>query len=164
MKKVAWKQGSRVGVKAEVAYRFFERIREENNGNLDLDDVVHKSKPHKAPLHNEFEWDDKKCGTRYRRDQARYMQRSLVVETPKSPVRVYEPVTIEVQSAPESDEPPKTETVFKHIDDVMSNPVYRDELLRRAINDALIFKRKYHALSEMSKIIEVIDDVVSQAV
>lgn len=161
--KVRWKKGARVGVKAEVAHRFLERIRTDNGGKLQLAEVVRQSKPKNAPLHNEFEWDDKKCGELYRQEQARYIIRKIEVVRPEMPnisTRAYESVT--VSETDTSKTPERKVSAFMSVEDVLSNPAARAELLGQAVRDALAFRRRYAALSELSNLIHVIDEEVKK--
>lgn len=161
--KVRWKTGTRIGVKAEVAHRFLERIRTENGGTLPAAEVVRQSKPKDAPLHNEFEWDDKKCGDLYRQEQARYIIRKIEVvrpEMPKVPTRAYESVTVSEPATAEK--PAKQISTFMSVEDVLRDPAARAELLGQAVRDALAFRRRYAALSELSNLIHVIDEEVQK--
>ncbi|MCP4101199.1 MAG: hypothetical protein GY750_07215, partial [Lentisphaerae bacterium] len=145
---VQWKKGARCKVKPEVAHRVFEKIRKEK-GHVDLSEIVRISKPHKAPLHNEFEWDDKKCGVAHRREQARYMVRKIEVVHDKTGVssRQYESATIHVVE-PGKDAEPKVRKVFTTTEEILKDPDARAELLSNAIREALAFRRRYSQLSE----------------
>lgn len=160
---VKWKNGSMVGCSAEMAYRFFERIRADNGGDLDLDDAVHKSKPKDAPLHNDLEWNNAKCGDLYRRDQMRKITQKLEVIRPgmTAATRAYEAVNVEVVS----DTPKNAQQhsyVFRRIEDILADPATRADLLGQAVRDAIAFRRRYAALSELSHLIEVIDAEVKK--
>lgn len=48
-----------------------ERIERENGGHLTPGIVVQAAKPKASPLHNQFEWDNRKAGEKYRLWQAR---------------------------------------------------------------------------------------------
>ena len=162
MNKYRWKKGSHVSVKADVANHFIERVMGDNDGTLDLDDAVHKSKPRNAPLHNEFEWNNKICGDKYRREQMRYIVRHLEVitkELPGTPVRAYESIELIKQ---DGNDQPETKHVFIRIEDILADPVARDNLLMRAIRDAISFRKRYSALSEMATIIHVIEDEIEK--
>lgn len=53
------------------------------NGQLDLERVVEVARDPANPLHSRFEWDDSKCGIRFRIEQARQLVRELRI-----PVRI----------------------------------------------------------------------------
>ena len=50
---------------------------------------------------------------------------------------------------------------FLHVQDVMETPEYREIVLRKAFGELATFRRKYSDLSELSKIISAIDDVIT---
>jgi hypothetical protein len=165
-KQIKWKNGARYKCTATSAYRFFERIRDENNGNLDLDDAVHKSKPKDAPLHNDLEWNDGICGQRYRLDQMRKMvsEINVIRQDMSVPTMAYESTTVDVVSSDTSGEPvePQRRSVFRRTEDILADPVARAELLGQAVRDAISFRRRYAALSELATLIEVIDEEVKR--
>lgn len=80
---------SRFNVLAEL-----HRIRDENDGVLTPEAVVEDSTPEDAPLHNHFEWDDKKAAHKHRIEQARQIIRSFRVEMPEPAARLYHAVKI----------------------------------------------------------------------
>jgi hypothetical protein len=77
-----------------------------------------------------------------------------------TPMRAYESVQVEVVEDDNSDEKPKTQHVFRTVEDQLSHPDYRAQLLGQAVRDALAFRRRYAALSELATLIEVIDEVI----
>ena len=89
-----WKQGSKAPVSAQVAGEELERIRTWRNGRLDPKDVIEASRDPGAPLHPAFEWNDTKAAAEYRREQAKYLIRSVEVVVEKSadertPIRAF---------------------------------------------------------------------------
>ena len=158
--KIRWKNGARFKCSASKAYEFFTDVQDANEGNLDLDDAVERSRPKSAPLHNELEWDNAKAGHAWRRDQMRRIVRKLEIVPVKTntPVRAFEAITIEVVDAPE--EKPKTGYVFRKTEDILADPNTRAQLLGQAIRDALAFRRRYGALQELAKVTAVIDEFV----
>ena len=47
------------------------------------------------------------------------------------------------------------------LDDIMNDPIARDDLLKRAINEAIAYRKKYHLLSEISQISEAINTTIA---
>lgn len=155
---VMYKQGAQISVNPEIAYREIERIRKENNGEVNISQIVTDSSLKDAPLHNEFEWSDKKAGHLYRMQQARYIVRSIEVihnENPNIRTRAYE---IAVKQSSDGDK--KSHRAYTSIDEILADPIMRDELLMQAIKDALAFRRRYHALSELSIIFSAMDQAL----
>ena len=157
--KAYWVSGSKHKVDATKAYNELERIRKKE-GCLVPTVVVNEAKKPRNPLHKEFEWDDSEAATEYRLEQARRMLRSIQVvreEVPDRPMRVYEIVTQPaVKDMPER-------KVYDDIGKIMADPVSRDELLGRAIRDALTYKRKYAQLQELSQVFAALDAFLMEA-
>lgn len=79
MTEYRWRSGARTGgVKPDVAYVEFERIRAEE-GRIAPSVVVDAARDEDNPLHPAFEWDDAVAGDEYRLIQARQLIRSLVI-------------------------------------------------------------------------------------
>lgn len=161
MPSVKWKDGFRTKVSPTVAWRFFERVRAERDGELDLELAVQWSKPKDAPLHGEIEWNDKKLAESARRDQMRRIVRNLVEVRPrmKSETRVYEQVRVEMP-AKSPDKKPEVRNVFRSTEEILADPAGRADLLGQAVRDALAFRRRYAALAELATLIRAIDETV----
>lgn len=139
-----WKEGSQVKVKPDVAAQVFNEIRE-SDGALTAVKVVEASRPDDAPLHDEFEWDNDKAAEAYRISQARYIIRSLVVET-------------------ESERNPETRAFVKiicsekgtyvPIQTVIQDTDMRAELLEQARRDMKAFVQKYRSLTELCGVLD----------
>lgn len=169
--KIKWKEGSRFNCTAGEAYNFFERIRSENDGYIDWDEAERQARPKDSPVHDDLEWDNKKCGTLYRKAQLQRMVRRIETIHPKmkTSTRVYESVKMETvapdaDTAGKSPEQIRQARVFMKTDEILANPAARADLLNRAVREALAFRRKYAALSELAGIIRVIDEEVSHLV
>ena len=161
--KVKWKEGSRVSCcTASAAYRFFERVRNQSDGVVDIDKAIHLSKPKDAPLHNALTWNKDDALIKVQREEMRYAIRSIeVLKTGIStPIRAYESVKVEVVDSKTPSKKTSTQHVFRTVEDQLSHPDYRAQLLGQAVRDALAFKKRYAALSELATLIKVIDEIV----
>lgn len=150
---ITWSKGYRAKVKAEIAHRELEKLREKN-GSLTAGLVLLEASKARSPLHKAFEWDNGIAAEEYRLEQARRMLRSIeitYVELPKTPLRQYEIVT-----QPAKNDTPERK-VYEPVEKIMKDPVLRDELLGRAIRDAISYRKKYHALSELSQVFAELD-------
>lgn len=77
--KYTFREGVRVkGVKADIVGRELERI-ESECGELTPAAVVEESRPSTAPLHSQFEWNDKAAAHEHRLSQARSLIRAVYV-------------------------------------------------------------------------------------
>jgi len=163
MMEIRYKKGAgRYKISADEMYLEIERIREGNNGELIAEDIVDNSKDIDSLLHNEFDWDNESAGNQWRKRQAMKMIQSIEVihaEKPDSPTRMWEIVTLQ-----ESEDKPKRR-VYKDVKEILADPIARDELLGRFINDALSFRKRYHAISELAGVVTImtaIDDGLTE--
>ena len=157
MENATWKKGYHAKIDAKVAYAELEKIRAE--GEVTADTVVASAKPKDSPLHAVFEWNNTKAAGEFRKEQARRMLRSVEVvhvESPDRPSRVYETKTIRTESG-------KPKKVYTTVHEILADPVARDELLLSAVRDALSYRKRYAALSELATVIDAIDNLAENA-
>ena len=133
----------------------------DSDGNISPDRLAADAKPKNAPLHGIFTWTNSKAADKWRNFEARRFIGRIEVVIDESPaVRAYHSVEVVVQEAVMAE----TKSVFRSVSEIMNDPASRDELLRQAISDALRFKSKYHALSELALVFAAIDETAKKAV
>lgn len=147
----AWKAASQIKADPIAAGQLFEKL--EAEGALTPKNVVDRSRPEKAPLHGEFEWDDETAAELYRQRQAGHLMRCIVTvdETKKHtegeeeavPVRAFYPVS--VVSVPRQ---------YVSIKTVMSNQELYDNVLARAKRELRSFVEKYNTLEALAPVLE----------
>ena len=157
---IKWKPSTRVTANPAAAFNFFEKVRAENNGQLNIDYAVEASRDPNSPLHNDLEWDDTKAGHEFRKNQIKYFVRNIEVvrQDVNTPVRAYESIKVEVLNG--VTEKVEQKNIFFRTEDILANPSGRAQLLSQAIRDALAFRKRYAALSELAKLINVIDSEI----
>jgi hypothetical protein len=156
---IKWKDGSRGKGDATACYAELERIRG-LKGCLLPEDVVALASADNNPLHQEFTWDDSVAADKFRKEEARSLMRSIRVvyaEAPTIPTRAYHVTTQRVKP----DEKPRA--VYQSVKEILADPIAKDELLSRAIRDALAFRKAYHALSELAQVFKAMDQFVESA-
>jgi hypothetical protein len=111
-------------VKAEIK-RELDRLADLNNG-LRPSEVVEAATPKKSPLHEEFEWDDKKAGHEFRLLRARRLIRiAITVDTSPSGDEVVTDRYVHVPPIQaEQDNPKAREGVYLRMSDVVKNDDY----------------------------------------
>lgn len=145
-----WKVGSHHKCDAKVAGKVCETLAGE--GRLTPKDLVEESRPDDAPLHGEFEWDDRAAAEAYRESQARYIIRSIEVVVQHDGEDVGQTrAFVALQDGGPCEYTP--------IDVVMSDDSRRQELLRRALSELACFKQKYRSLTELSRVFDEIDQL-----
>lgn len=154
---VSWKSHVCIPVKAEIAFREIERLKN-GNGQVMPADVVAAARSKRNPLHAVFEWDDSKAAEQHRISQARHMLRSIVVvykdeSGEKPPVRAFNVQRIESDSG-------KPVKVYRSTDDILADPEARMQFLKRALDELIALRKRYRDLQELSIIFRSIDDVL----
>lgn len=129
-----------------------ERIKKEKG--LTASNVVDEAKGEDNPLHDEFEWDDKKAGRKWREQQARVLIVTVDVEK-VGDQRVSNYLNVNVSK--ESDEENKRE--YKTQVEVAENESWREQILRQAVSRIKHWQTKYKHLEELSPIFRGIDEV-----
>lgn len=151
-----WVRGSKLSGDPSKCYAEIERIKKKNGGSVKAIDLVEAAKPRNNPMHKDiYRLSDNDAVLQHRLDVARKMLRSVEVvyeEAPDKPVKAYEVIT----------EPPKMDMperkVYKSTKEILADQDMRDELLGRAIRDAIAYKRRYAILQELSQVFMAIDD------
>lgn len=159
--KIQWKRGFRGKIDPQKAYNETERIKSKNGGVLTAGMVVEKARAKRNPLHKQFEWDNDAAAEEYRLEQARSMLRAIHVTYEEAPSLAPQRVYVTTTEPAVKDNPARK--VYRSVDEVLADPVARDELLGNAIREAISFRRKYNALSELSQVFQAIDDLMLSA-
>ena len=146
-------QGFSYGVEAQIVGEEIEKI-EKENGGVTPKDIVNKAKAHDNPMHQMFEWDDKKAAEAHRLDTARRIICCLVTvddENKRKPTRAYVNIT---------ERAPTKQGLFANIKKAMSDAESREIVLKNALNELAAFRSKYQRLSELAEIMKKIDELV----
>ena len=141
-----WKSGSHHHVDAQIAGSECEKL--EKLGSLTAKNLVEASKDKSAPLHSEFEWDNRKAAASWREQQARNIINSIEIKTENSdPVRAYFNI---VYNDPE----------YKHIDTIIKSEDDTQLLLKTAYGELRSFKRKYESIQNyLTGVMQAIDEL-----
>jgi len=128
-------------------------IEKKHKGLLRPEDVVSFAENPKTALHEQFEWDDQKAGHEYRLWQARKLIVKVVYkESPiDTPTQVY--VSLRKDRKIKSGG-------YRNIAGVLSDAQLTQCLLDDAIEDLLIFKRKYERLAELAPLFATLEVII----
>lgn len=142
-----WKDGARApaGLSAAAVAQRLEEIRE-RTGALTPEAVVDDARPEGSPLHPAFEWNDRKAAEEYRKEQARHLIRSIVIDARRLDVAAPAPVRafFVVRPAAEAREE------YVPVRVVMLDAALRRQVLERALTELRQFQVKYAALRELT--------------
>ena len=114
--------------------------------------VVDFARDENTELHKCFEWDDKVAGEAYRRDQARWVLRHLVIKEQEPPK--YKP---EIRFF---FKPNKTEG-YKQTQLIVRNEDEYASLLAQALKELGWFRAKYGRLVELEELFTMIDELMA---
>lgn len=161
IKEVYWKRGYRNKIKAKTAYEELKKIEEKNGGVLTAGIVALAAKPVRHPLHKEiYKLDLQEAAHEFYLNEARRLIRSIEVvykDTPHiPPTREY----VKVTEAPKGGNPARS--VYLNMEESLRDPIKRDEVLGNAIREAISYRRKYAALSELAEVFIAIDHVIDK--
>lgn len=159
---IQWKQGSKFTGSAEPVHKRLETLRRQH-GCLTAAIVKNDAEEHpKGPLHRHvIDCDRDLASERYYLERARNLIRSIEVirtEQVTAPTPSYVQVTrVEFQKEPER------KRIYTSTEEALADPVFRAEVLGRAIREAISYRKKYAALQELAGVIQAIDEFVEQA-
>jgi hypothetical protein len=135
-------------VDAQVAGEELERIAEKRT--LTPEAVVEESTHKAAPLHNEFEWNNKTAAHEYRKCQAQDLIRNIVTVTIEE--RPVEATRAFVNIITEEDRG------YIPIDVVIKDTSMRNQYIEQALKDLAVYKKKYADLIEIAENFDHLDD------
>jgi len=133
-----------MNIKNKQKYKELKRIHDEY-GSIEPKTVVEVAKDVNNPLHNYFEWDDKKAGIEYRLWQARQLiTKVYIVTEDDEKVQVFHNINInEIDSA------------YQELPVILSNADKKKQLIQSALREIKYWQDKYKTISELSEIINL---------
>lgn len=144
-----WKPAASIKVDPDVAGTVLERLRRVNNGRLTAEHVVTESQPRTSPLHDYFEWDDRKAGKRWRLEQASHMIRSIevvrIAEQDVKPVRAFVSVVRDEDRS------------YTSVAHALSDPALRAQVIHQAWCELEAWRNRHAELIEFAKLFAEID-------
>ena len=146
------RDGFRCRVDVQAAGKELTRIEKKHKGAT-AENVVTEATDKASPLHDAFEWNNRKAGNEYRLSQARYLVRSIEIipkERESAPVGAFTFLPVERDGA--------VFNVYTNTLDAMKDPIRRVQLLANAKKELASFRKKYSGLTELAGIIAAIDD------
>ncbi len=112
-------------------------------------DIVEYARPKKSPLHKFFEWDDDKAADQYRLTQARTLIKCIVIKLEGVEVREFQNVFVKAEDR----------RLYVQVDQARAAPELWQQVLESALAEATAWKRRYQHLSQLSPIIQSIEEV-----
>lgn len=137
---------------AQVIGEELERIRDIYGGEVSPQHVYDESRHKKAALYSYLEWDNEKCGDRWRLEQIKRMIRIVYVR---------------IEDDGEPRETRAMVSVISHetgtkryvsVERAMKDNDYRKQVIQEAMNKANTWRNKYREYKELGKIFQAIDE------
>lgn len=158
---IQWRRGSRFSGSAKPAYERTEELRA-IHGHLSPKMIVDDAKENPdGPLSKHvIDCKPKEAADRYYLGKARHLLRSIEVVRTDAPGAVV-PSYVRVTHGEQHE--PRQRSIYTSTEEALENPAMRTEVLNRAMREALQFRKKYAALSELAVVIKAIDESVESA-
>jgi len=126
------------------------------------DDVVELAADPTHLFHEEFTWDDRVCGVKWRRDEARRLVRAIVVSYSDATGKTLHtaPAWVSVEVVEDDEDGVAHESRrYMRVERALADPDTRGQVLARAKQEAAFFRKKYRVFSELSPIFTAMDEV-----
>lgn len=131
--------------------KIVDRLLEINNETeLTAERLVKEAKSPKSIFHDLFEWNDSKAGHLYRLVQARNIINSINIIVENKETRAFENIGIDGKNS------------YKPIYEVLDNQEFREQVIKKALNEINYWKTKYENYSEFKPIVKGIKVVSSR--
>lgn len=154
------KNGTHISDSRAQSYgeRLYQLMLEKGETSLTPNEVVDDAKNENTPYHDFFEWDDKKASHSYRKWQARFLIDAIVevkiINEVEKPIRTFHNVVI--TSGKEK------RRVYAPSDVVFTTPDLYKQVIKRALEEAENWTRRYESYKELSKIVIAIKNTVKK--
>ena len=147
-----WKRSAHIGGDAQAVGEKLENLRLTHGGKLTPETVVKAARSKRSILHDSFEWDDSVAAARHRKDQARYLLRSITVVLVQEKGEKEREVRAFVVVGPEK---------AKHYTSLivaMSNKTSREQLVAEAWQELEEWRERFQEYEELGAIFQAMDD------
>ncbi len=140
------------------AIQEIERIRTDNDGTITPQLVVDAATDQTSPLHTYFTWDADEGAARFRRIEAgRLLKRyTVMVHRQGRP-------DVQVSVLYNTEENDRGERVYRHIDEIVSDPDIHAALKRRVLAQLQALRKRYSHIQELAEIWAAIDITMNEA-
>ena len=139
---------------AQVAGEVCEQLAKSETG-LTPKALVDASRPKNAPLHGEFDWNDRSAAEKYREVQASGIIRNVIlVDVSEEKERVIERSFV---SAPGGN------NVYVPLRDALNNETWKNHLLEQAHGEMKAFIAKYGRLTKLAGVTDAMQKALDEA-
>ena len=136
-------------VSASIAGKICQELSETEDG-LTPQNLVNISRDKNHPLHCEFEWNDSIAAEAYRVEQAKQLIRDITIVHDEEEKKSDRGFVIT----------PGRNHVYVPLNDALSNETWKNNLLEAAKRDMVAFIAKYRRLTELTRVIVPMHDLL----
>jgi len=145
-----------------MEYKITEKINQQvlneildikSNKGLTAEQVLKQAEKKKSALHNLFEWDNDIAGEKYRLQQARILINEVKIIIDTKEYYAFENVNITISKPTETSDGEVVRQYFTR-KEIIEEPSLRSQIIERAYNNILYWKRQYECYAEFLPIIE----------
>ena len=149
-----WKTGSRIKADPSKSRELFEQLENSDEG-LTAQSLLNANIPEEAPLHSDYEWDDKKAAEEWRLHQSRHFINSLITLSvmpdteQQTQIRAFH-ITTEQHR-------------YDSIQAIITNEDKYNALFRNALSELSAFVRKYNTIQALQPVFVAIQQVTDES-
>jgi hypothetical protein len=141
-----WAPGSTFKTEAQVAGEFIEELRQQNDGAVTPEMVWRAAEDPDSPIHDDFEWNERKAAENHWKERARNLVNHIVV------VRTYQEPADEGLKAFVSIVVSEKKRAYVDIGTVKSDEEMRQCLIDDILSKLEVFKKRYAQITELDDI------------
>lgn len=141
-----WAAGSTFKTDAQIAGEYIEELRQENDGFVTPEMVWKAAEDPDSPIHDDFEWDERKAAENHWKERARNLVNHIVV------VRTYDEPADEGLKAFISVVVSEKKRAYVDIGTVKSDEEMRQDLIDSILAQLKVFQKRYEQITELDAI------------
>jgi hypothetical protein len=145
----------------DILLAAYEALIERHDGRIGPRVLLEEARDSASVFHDYFEWDDDKASEQFRLIQAGQLIRrwkGAVMRIDESTKRVVIDTVRRVQSP--GGQRSKGGDSYQTVEDIMSDPVKRDDMVRTVLRELMAYRKRYAELLALSEVWQAIDDAV----
>lgn len=146
---------------ADITGAALEALLERHGGRISPAIVLEAARDPASPLHDHFEWDDDRASEQYRLAQASQLirrWRGVLTRAAGEGGRVAVTITRRVESP--FNERAKGAASYGALEDILADPVRRDDLLNTVLRELRAYRRRYAGLAALGAVWAAVDEAV----
>jgi len=126
---------------------------------LTAENLLRKASKKSSSLYDFFDWDNSSAGEKWRLQQARGLINEIKIIIEDKEIYAFENVNVSISESEVKNNQPSKFGVreYKTIVEIMDNEDYRNQLIHRALAEAIYWKERHAELLELNPIFVTID-------